>query len=830
MLAVPNITHLDTGWELTCRRWLDSPVPHACSTPEWLDASVPGHVHPDLVRHGVIADPFTRLAELGCPWVDDEDWCYRLEIDFSPDPALPRRLLRFEGLDTICTIFLDDERVAQHDNMFLPLEVDVTDRLTPGRHELRVQFEAATRVGRERRKHYLTQEGIRDDVQRFDGRAFVRKAQYMYGWDWGPRLVSAGIWRPVVLIEHDGRILDIHVWQRHLPDGSVELTPETRCDADGEVVHLIPGVAQLVRDGETVRLPNPKLWWPAGMGAAELLEVTTLLVPPAGSSRDALESSSLDRKRTRIGLRTLRLLQRPDRWGESFEFEVNGRRLWACGANWIPDHSFPSLVSRAQLSHRLTQARDLGMNMLRVWGGGVYESDDFYALCDECGLLVWQDFPYACSYYPDDAAAQSVAEREASQNVRRLRHHPSLALWCGNNENLTMTARPWGHRKEHPPRYHGEHLYDHVLPAVVRSLDPDRPYVPSSPAGGEDPNAGGIGDQHYWDVWHGRGDWRHYADSTARFVSEFGFASAPGIRTWRHMLPGAKDVLRLDPKHRIARWHDKTGKGYDRFLQLVELHYPAARDLEEWLYYSQLNQRDALRFGIEHYRRSEFCRGALLWQLNDCWPVQSWAVIDSAGDLKAAAYELRRLLAPLLLSLDLSEEQARLWIALENAHTPTHGEAELEARSLRDGRLLGAWTAEVRVEPEQRRVAVQAELGHLSRSETMLCGKFCGQTTWQFLSEPKSVQLAAPRLRGWWDGDGLVVESDAPLVDLMVWDEFDAVRWLDNFVTLPHPGHLLLRCVGRSSRLLARSLQGRHSIELLEPPDRVTWSRPLRSE
>jgi beta-mannosidase len=289
---------------------------------------------------------------------------------------------------------------------------------------------------------------------------------------------------------------------------------------------------------------------------------------------------------------------------------------------------------------------DAGMNMLRIWGGGLYESEHFYNVCDELGILVWQDFPYACAYYPDRGEYAESAKAEAIAAVRRLRVHPSLAIWCGNNENDQMYHDGWGGKK--PPRFLGEAIYHDILPAVVAAEDPQRPYWPSSPYGGDNPNAQPIGDCHDWNVWHGVGDWVHYPQNDARFLSEFGFASSCGLATWDACLA----EMDREPNSLVVRWHDKTRKGYDTYMSYIRLHYPAPQTLTDLVYYSQINQADALKCGIEHWRRRKgHCWGTLFWQLNDCWPVQSWAVIDSEGEPKAAYYAAKRFYAPVLLSL-----------------------------------------------------------------------------------------------------------------------------------------------------------------------------------
>jgi beta-mannosidase len=817
----------NTGWEFAAPSWLDASGPNASglgaaqscgklgfSSLEWLPAQVPGHVHLDLIRHGIIADPFEGRAELGCQWVDESPWIFRKHFQFSKDAALPRQVLRFAGLDTVCSVWLNGERLAQHDNMFVPLELELTGKLREGDNELRIDFESAARVGRERRARYLAQEGMPDDVSRFDERAFVRKAQYMFAWDWGPRLVSAGIWRDVSLVEFAARLLDVCVLQKHLPGGDVELRFESQLEGRGQVVHRVEGISSPVLDGQSVRLTQPELWWPVGLGGQKLYRVESFLLSEGAAPNEAYAARALDQRTQHIGLRTLQLLRQPDAQGESFAFQVNGKPLWAVGANWIPDHSFPSCVDRARLRAQLGRALDMNMNMLRIWGGGVYESDDFYELCDELGLLVWQDFPFACSYVPDGEAEQAVLQVEGEANIRRLRNHPSLALWCGNNENLTMWHSKWGRPAPQPPRYYGEKLYDGTLPRLVQRLDGERPYVASSPIGGENANDGDIGDQHYWDVWHGRGDWKHYKDSKARFASEFGFASAPGRAAWRRIFARDPEGLQRDVRDPLARWHDKTGKGYDTYLGYVDLHYPRSRDLEELSYYSQLNQRDALRFGIEHFRRSVGCRGSLIWQLNDCWPVQSWAVLDSEGDYKAAAYELRRLYAPALISLEHEAGQDRLalWAMLDNALGSAQGELVLEVRRSSDGQVLERASLAAELQPGERRMALELSVGRWPASETFVWASFLGTDTFRLLCEPKEARLSAPRLSVSHHAEGLLLETDRPVFDLFLWDPEDQLQLLDNYVSLPSAGQRVLRARGTCRRLAARSLAGRHPV------------------
>jgi beta-mannosidase len=340
----------------------------------------------------------------------------------------------------------------------------------------------------------------------------------------------------------------------------------------------------------------------------------------------------------------------------------------------------------------------MGINMLRVWGGGLYESDEFYDLCDELGILIWQDFMFACSYYPDTPEWQEKIRHEAEHQVKRLRRHPCIALWCGNNECHQVWQDGWGGKDKQPPRFHGEILYHEVLREVVERLDPGRAYVPGSPFGGEYCNQGGVGDQHYWEVWHGKGDWTHYKDSTARFCSEFGFASSPSPETWRR----AGVEANLPPEHEDARWHNKTGKPFEVFRDLVELHYPRAATLEEWSNVTQLNQRDAMRAAIEHFRFSGFCRGTLIWQLNDCWPAESWSLLEFDGRKKAAAEELSRLYAPLLLRLRAEDSRVVLEGCLHNSLEGVSSVAKLEAFDLFSGSKLTSLEGSATLEREGR--------------------------------------------------------------------------------------------------------------------------------
>lgn len=822
-------TVLQTGWQFR--------EGDASSSAPWLPASVPGYVHLDLVDNGVVADPHQRMHELGVQWVDETDWTYRCRFEWHPSPDLPHRVLSFEGLDTVAKISLNGVEVGKSDNMFVPVEFDVDSALGPGDNELVVEFSSAARVGREREAEFRRAEGLSEQVARFPERSFVRKVQCMFGWDWGPRLVSCGIWRPVRLIEFQKRLIDTAVNvipSVILPPNATAPMSEDRIPTlvddpwmvrvvtdkfgDGKVVHRLHHpdgrVDERVGDGE-FWVEKPELWWPRGNGKQPIYRLETEF---AGQT-----------KVRSIGFRTIRLLQVPDpseKNGATFEFEVNGRRIYVVGANWIPDDTFGTRVTPERLRSQIEKAASMNMNMLRVWGGGHYESDAFYDLCDELGIMVWQDFAYACAYYPDLEPHQEEARREAEYHVRRLGSRPSLALWCGNNENLMMWHYSWGGWDRRPPRYYGENIYDRVLPETVAKFSPTVAYVASSPVG-SDPiadsegrwtlgcNEGDRGDQHYRDVWHGRGDWTFYADSKARFSSEFGFSASPSLSLWERTIDRETD---WDPSSPVVRWHDKTGKTADVYHGFVELHYPKIETLEDLHYYSNLNQRDAICFAIEHYRHGTRCRGTLIWQLNDCWPVQSWALIDSSGVVKPAGRELRRAYAPVLVSVAVGPDSvAKIRVANDSAD-PFSEEFELRAVSLIDGAVLASLTVTVTAAPGERSDWGRLDVSAFAAPTTAVAVFERGAVkAWRLLVEPKDLNLPAPNpLDVRPSGENrYVLTGRGPVVDLFLHDP-QSSRLEPNWTTLLEAGDWAVEFVSERPLFLptARSLAGEHDLNL----------------
>ncbi|MBT2421166.1 glycoside hydrolase family 2 protein [Streptomyces sp. ISL-22] len=621
-----------------------------------LPAVVPGCVHTDLLTAGVIPDPFLGRNEAEVAWVGRREWTY--ETDLECVDGHEQSDLVFEGLDTVAEVTLDGQLLGRTRNMHRSYRFDVTG--LQGR--LAVRFVSA----------YAEAEAVRGKVGErpaayAEPYQYIRKMACSFGWDWGPSLVTAGIWRPVRL-EHwsTARIARVRpLVTVEQGAGQIELAVEferTRVEAPLTVEATVGGVrARAVVDGTggVVRLtvPDAALWWPRGYGEQPLYDVELTLLHG---------DDVLDVWRRRIGFRTVELDRRADAHGTGFTLVVNGERLFARGVNWIPDDVFPSRVTRERYRERLAQAADAGVDLVRVWGGGIYESEDFYDACDELGLLVWQDFPFACAAYPEEQPLRGEVEAEARENVVRLMPHPSLVLWNGNNENL-WGFRDWDWERRLAGDSWGEGYYLGVLPRVVAELDPTRPYTVGSPWSGSwerHPNDPAHGTHHSWEVWN-REDYADYRLSVPRFVAEFGWQAPPAYATLRRALPGEE----LAPDSPGMLHHQKADDGNGKLRRGLERHFVFPEgDFDRWHYLTQVNQARAVAAGIEHWRSHwPVCAGTVVWQLNDCWPVTSWAAIDGDGRAKPLYHELRRLYADRLLTLQAREGSLELAVVNQGA-------------------------------------------------------------------------------------------------------------------------------------------------------------------
>ena len=635
-----------------------------------IPAQVPGCVHTDLLAAGKIPDPFYRDNELKVQWIGEVDWVY--SRSFSVPAALLQHecvLLRCEGLDTFASITLNGTPVARTDNMFRTWEFDAKALLKPGKNTLEVRFDSTIPyINQKQAERPLPGWSAPHEIA---GRAYVRKEPCNYGWDWGPVLITCGIWRPISIVAFDAaRLTGARILQNHDTPGQVvlDITPEVESlgDAASSALVSVRYEGQTVAEatgpaGEPVSLTilEPRLWWPNNLGDQPLYDVVIEL-------KDA-EGQTLDTTTKRIGLRTLVLDRHPDQWGESFQFVVNGVPFFAKGGNWIPADAFETAMTRERYRDLLQSVKDANMTMLRVWGGGAYEHDDFYDLCDEMGITIWHDFMFACSTYPtfDDVFLANV-RAEAEDNVRRLRHHASIALWCGNNElEQGLVGPAWTARTMSWDDY-GK-LFDTLLPEVTSALDPQRSYWPSSPhtpigdrANFNDPT---CGDAHLWDVWHGRKPFEWYRTCEHRFNSEFGFQSFPEPKTvYGYTEPQDRNVTTY-----VMELHQRSGIGNTVIMQYMLDWFRLATSFDMTLYLSQILHGMAMKYAVEHWRRAmPRGMGTLYWQINDCWPVASWASIDYYGRWKALHYMARNFNQPVLVSAVEDAKTGKVDIHLTN--------------------------------------------------------------------------------------------------------------------------------------------------------------------
>ncbi len=608
-------------------------------------ARVPGSVYGDLLAAGRIPDPFYRDNELAALKLMDFDWTY--SRTFSVDPALlacQRVYLRCEGLDTLADIRVNGRPAGKADNMHRIWEFDVKALLRPGENHIAVCFASPTKYIK---AAYAASraDGSSDAMVGFP---HLRKAHCMFGWDWGPRLPDAGVWRDIGLIGVDtARIRDVLALQHH-EKGAVTLeviTNLTRvCEGDTAVSVTVtaPDGTKLTGAGQrcAIPVPDPRLWWPAGYGAQPLYTVTVTLTG---------EKGELDRWEKRVGLRTMTVSRKKDQWGESFSHCVNGVDVFAMGADYIPEDNLLGRVTRSRTRRLLEDARAANMNCIRVWGGGHYPGDAFYDICDELGLLVWQDFMFACAVYDLTDQFEANITAEFVDNIRRLRSHPSLALWCGNNEMEQFVAvGEWVSSCKQKADY--IKMYEYIIPKVLKAEDPQAFYWPASPSSGgsfDAPQDPDRGDVHYWDVWHGLKPFTDYRNYLFRYVSEFGFQSFPCMDTIDSFTaPEDRNVFSY-----VMEKHQRNASANGRIVSYLSQMYLYPGDLDALVYASQLLQAQAMQYGVEHWRRNRGrCMGAVIWQLNDCWPVASWSSIDYFGRWKALHYYARRFFAPVLIS------------------------------------------------------------------------------------------------------------------------------------------------------------------------------------
>ncbi|MNS18470.1 Exo-beta-D-glucosaminidase precursor [compost metagenome] len=711
----------------------------ACDEQQWLSAVVPGCVHTDLLRNGLIPDPFYGTNEHDLQWIDKKDWEYQSKFEVGPEMAQLSRIdLVFEGLDTYADVYLNEQPILAADNMFRIWKVDVKEQLKPGLNTLRIRFRSPIHEDLpklEKLGYALPAANDQSELGGLEDKKvsiFARKAPYYYGWDWGPRFVTSGIWREVRLEGWSQlQITDLYIRQDEVTPEAAKLTVVAEVNAEANwagTLRITAGgeqwghQAQVTAGQSTVsvnvEIANPDLWWCQGLGEASLYTFQAELL---------FEEEPLAEKSVRTGLRDLKLIREKDEAGVSFYFQLNGVPVYAKGANHIPNDSFSDEVTHERYLHEIVTAVESNMNMLRVWGGGIYEEDVFYELCDEHGLLVWQDFMFACSMYPGDEAFLSSVRAEAKDNVKRLRNHPSIALWCGNNEIDSAWAHyvedaGWGWKKDYSPEVREklwadyEAIFHKLLPEVVSELSQGITYWPSSPlrnlTGDQEQHAyktTGDGDIHYWGVWHAIEPFENYNKNVGRFMSEYGFQSFPELKSVLEYAP--EEALELESEIMLA--HQKNGRGNLLIKEYMDMYLPEPKDFKSFLYMSQVLQAEAITMAIEAHRRSKpYCMGTLYWQMNDCWPVASWAGMDYQGRWKALQYAVKRSFAPVVLIVQSTEDNI-IFHAVSDLGTAIQAELVTQLRMI-SGELVAQRSRSVALDAGE-----SAEVFRISRAELL---------------------------------------------------------------------------------------------------------------
>ena len=701
----------------------------------WNLATVPGNIHSDLLENKLIEHPFIGNNEEKLQWISKTDWDYKTTFLVDRKTLQKRHIeLSFEGLDTYASVFLNDSLILKTNNAFREFQVEVKSILK-AENELRIVFEN-TSISEDKEKNslkYTLPEG---------NRIFTRKAQFQYGWDWGPKLNTSGIWRPIKLTAwNDYKIENINIIQNTLTDSIASLIVEI---ADSNFSKDVLNYEVYINDTLQFQKPekpeipitikNPKRWWPHNLGEPYLYDIKVVV-------RNG--KTILDSVLVKKGLRTIDLITEKDSIGESFYFKVNDVPVYAKGANYIPQNSMQNQVTNAHYEKLLNDVVDANMNMLRVWGGGIYENDIFYDLCDEKGILVWQDFMFACAMYPGDQAFLENVQEEATQNVKRLRNHASIALWCGNNENAEGWNR-WGwqadrseHEKEEIWSYYLK-VFDSILPNTVDKLT-DTDYWESSPKYGRgNPKYEFEGDAHDWWIWHDTYPFEHLEENVPRFMSEFGFQSFPSYEAIKYI--NQSDLI--DISTYSFQSHQKHSRGFQLIREYMERDFPVPEKAEDYVYMSQLLQAYGITKGIEAQRRAKpYNMGTLYWQLNDCWPVVSWSSIDFFGKWKALHYKAKHSFEDVLVSSKVENNILRTYVINDDFESHS-GELSVKILDF-EGNPLYQFSKSIILESNasQLQHQVNLEAFKLDASKVVVVSNFNNSQSLYYLVKPKALKL-----------------------------------------------------------------------------------------
>jgi len=790
---------LKSGWEF---RQLSAGE----SGGEWRPAEVPGDVHLDLLRNKLIPDPYYRDNEAKLQWIENADWEYRTTVQATPEVLNHKNIeLIFEGLDAYAKVYLNEQLLLTADNMFREWRVNVKPGLKPGANQLRVVFPSPNKAATE----IAATDKWREQTHTAE-KTYIRKAAYEYGWDWGPRFVTSGIWRPAKLeLWDNARLSNLHIVQRDVTSSVAHLVAQVEVTSSeassgrvtldyahggkklevSRTVELHPGVNHV---DFPVEIQNPQLWYPAGYGAQPIYQF---------NARLNLGNRAEDQVSTRTGLRSIVLRRELDQWGRSFEFVVNGIPVFGKGGDVIPFDSFPSRVTTEDYRRILQSARDANMNMIRHWGGGYYETDEFYNLCDELGIMIWQDFMFGNDWQPGPYAWKQNVEMEAEYQVRRLRDHPSIIIWCGNNE--TEEAFKWAGRGELSPQARLQMWQDYltvfsgILDRVVNRLAPETPYWPSSPSADYEETSPAFqsGDYHDWSVWHGRVPFSEYEKHFPRFMTEYGFQSFPEMRT-AEAFTVPEDRANIFTPVMLA--HQKNNEGNSLIHDYMLRDYSEPKDFASFLYASQVLQAEGIKIGAEHLRRNRpRVMGSIFWQLNDCWPVASWSSIDYYGRWKALQYYARRFYNDLLVSPHQENGNVAVYVVSDRT-SPVAASLKVRLMSF-DGAVLTEKTQAIDVPALSSKMYIQLPVSEFlllkgfDPAKTFIATELSvGGTTVSsnllFFLSSKNLQLPEPKISSELTQSGnsyhLRLASDVLARDVYVsFSNLDAT-YSDNYVSI----------------------------------------------
>jgi beta-mannosidase len=639
----------------------------------WHNADVPGTVHTDLIKNKIIGNPFYADNEIKLQWISDCNWIYKTQFGLPKDFDSQKKVsLIFEGIDTIAEIFLNGKSVGKTENMFLKYQFDITEFLRVRNNELIVKFYSPVRYSREQEAQFG-----KLPVALNSHRIYIRKAQYSFGWDWGPSFPTSGLWRSVYLLQHDiASIENIDFNTIDISDNHAVV--EVSFEAKGKIQDLKANIA-LYRDSfsyekslnlsdehtaaHQIKIEKPSLWFPNGCGEQNLYDLKIILTDAADNIVDEMNK--------KIGIRKIELILRENE-SNTFYFKVNSKRIFVKGFNWIPADSFLPRVDEKKYEKLLSFAKESGANMIRVWGGGIYEDDYFYETCDRLGLLVWQDFMFACGAYPEHEKFLSLVKDEVEQNIKRLRNHPCIAIFCGNNENEWIWFQQFGSSYKNMPGYI---IYSRLIPEIIEKLSQEIPYWQSSPFGfDEDPNSHKSGNRHEWGIWSKWIDYSEVKNDQSLFITEFGFQAPANRFTFEKYLP----VKNRKIHNLLFEIHNKQVEGPERIFRFLSAHLPVSSNWKNYFYLAQLNQGLALKTCIEHWRDNyPVTNGSIIWQLNDCWPVSSWSVIDSSLEPKLAYFFVKNIFSNYIITFREDNNELHL-NAINNSLEDRSGKIKIE--------------------------------------------------------------------------------------------------------------------------------------------------------